>query len=114
MLEERRDGKELENRLREGLTSPNNGLVLSLEKHSIDDVRKLLYNKGLANIIEMKPVRLRAFPDSRGLLLVRIKESVCHKKCMDKCGSRETPCYGECLYECMESLKELIKEKLGV
>jgi hypothetical protein len=104
---------ELISRLKKGLTSPLRGLVLTTNRFPASQVRDILQKKGLTGLVEVRvlPANIKEAPSA--LVLVRIRESVCDKKCYEKCGSKEARCYGKCLYECIGSLQEIIEEKLG-
>ncbi len=104
---------ELRDRLREGLSSEAMCVVFSSNYTSLDDIRNVLRESGLYNTFGIRILRSENIPGNNYLIIVYFKEEVCEKKCLAECGSRESMCFGRCLYKCIEEYRKIAREKLG-
>ncbi|MEM0178858.1 MAG: hypothetical protein QW326_02755, partial [Fervidicoccaceae archaeon] len=101
---------EIRKRLCLGISSPTHSVIFDSRLVDFEAVRRVVLKEELSDLLESKIVKLEEGEAS--LLILKLKEKNCIALCEEKCGSRESQCFGECIFSCISSEEEAIKEKV--
>ncbi|MFP3268669.1 MAG: hypothetical protein GU347_04410 [Desulfurococcales archaeon] len=112
MKELLKDEAEIKRRLCEGLTGPTLSLVLDRRLVDIEAVRKVILKYEVGNLIDSRLLPLKGEAEQSFVLVIRLKEKECVASCDEKCGSRDTMCFGDCFFECLSSIRDEVESKL--
>jgi len=107
------DESEIRKRLCEGLTGPTNSVVFDSSLVDFEAVRRVLLKSSAGELVENRIIEAKINEEEKGsILVVRLKEKECIISCDEKCGSRDTPCFGDCFFTCLSGKRDEAEEKL--
>lgn len=112
-LEILKNEDEIKKRLCEGLSGPTFSVIFENSLVDFEIVRKVLLKNNIGDLIENRILKTEFIENQHtSLLVIKLKERDCISSCEQKCGGRDTQCFGECFFSCLSFEKTEVVDKL--
>ncbi|MGC8753175.1 MAG: hypothetical protein ACP5I2_04595 [Fervidicoccaceae archaeon] len=112
-MERLKNEDEIRRRLCEGLSGPTFSVVFESTLVDFEAVRNVLLKNNAGDLVENRILEVNLFEErSYSILIIKLRERDCIASCEQRCGNRDSQCFGECFFRCLAYEKSEAEEKL--